>query len=124
VRKNPVLVDTDVFIDYLNHRLYRSYFEGEMWQVYYSIVTKKELLAKCGLSDRERQAIHRLLKRYRRVSLTQAIIDRFSDLRRIYPSLEREDALIAASAPTRQMPLLTGNRRHFSVVTGLLLLVS
>lgn len=117
-------MDTDVVIDYLNHRLYRSYFESERWQVYYSVVTKKELLAKRGLSDRERQAIHRLLKRYRQVSLTQTIINRFSDLRRLHPSLEREDALIAASALTRRMPLLTGNRRHFSVVTGLRLLAS
>ena len=124
MRKNPVLVDTDVVIDYLNHRLYRSYFDSERWQVYYSVVTKKELLAKRGLSDRERQAIQRFLKRYRQVSLTQTIIDRFSDLRRMYPSLEHEDALIAASALARRMPLLTGNRRHFSVVAGLRLLAS
>jgi predicted nucleic acid-binding protein len=124
VRKNFVLVDTDVVIDYLNHRLYRSYFESERWQIYYSVVTKKELLAKRGLSDRERQAILRLLKGYRQVSLTQSIIDRFSDLRRMYPSLECEDALIAASALARRIPLLTGNRRHFSVVAALRLLAS
>jgi predicted nucleic acid-binding protein len=38
--------------------------------------------------------------------------------------LAREDALIAASALVRRMPLLTGNQRHFRIVTGLVLLSS
>jgi len=120
--KRRLLVDTDIFISYLNHRRYRGYLAGEQWQVYYSVVTKKELLAKQGLSDRERQAILLLLKRYRQISITQTIAGRYAELRRLYPTLEREDALIAASALVRRMPLLTGNRRHFRVVVGLKLL--
>jgi len=42
-----------------------------------------------------------------------------TSLRRLYPTLEREDALIAASALVRGMPLLIGNRRHFRVIVGL-----
>jgi len=122
VRKNPLLVDTDVLIHYLNRRLYRSYLESEGWQVYYSTVTKRELLAKQGLSNRERRAIFFLLKRYRQVKITQTIAVRYAELRRQYPTLEREDALIAASALVRRMPLLTGNQRHFCLVAGLDLL--
>ena len=120
--KSHLLIDTDIFIDYLNHRRHRDYLEGEQWQVFYSVVTKKELLAKQGLSTRERQAILFLLKRYRQVTITQAIAGRYAELRRLYPALEREDALIAASALVRKMPLLTGNQRHFRIVAGLKLL--
>jgi predicted nucleic acid-binding protein len=123
VGKSRLLVDTDILIAHLNYRRYREYLAGEQWQVYYSVVTKKELLAKQGLSGRERQAILLLLKRYRQVSITQTIADRYAELRRLYPTLEREDTLIAASALVRRLPLLTGNRRHFRIVAGLKLLV-
>jgi predicted nucleic acid-binding protein len=83
---------------------------------------KKELLAKKGLSDRERRAILFLLTRYRQIQVTQAIAGRYAELRRQYPVLEREDALIAASALVRRIPLLTGNQRHFRIVAGLTLL--
>lgn len=85
-------------------------------------MTKKELLSKQGLSDRERRAILILLKRYRQITLTQTITSRYAELRQQYPILEREDALIAASALVRRMPLLTGNRRHFQSIVGLELL--
>ncbi len=122
MRKSHLLVDTDIFISYLNRRQYRYYLESERWQVYYSGVTKKELLAKKGLSDRERRAILFLLTRYRQIQVTQAIAGRYVELRRQYPVLEREDALIAASALVRRIPLLTGNQRHFRIVVGLTLL--
>lgn len=123
MRKEPLLVDIDIFIAYLNQRQYRRYLENEQWRVYYSAVTKKELLAKRGLSDQERRAIFLLLKEYRRIDTTQAIAARYSELRRQYPRLEANDALIAASALTRQIPLLTGNHRHFRFVDGLRLLM-
>jgi predicted nucleic acid-binding protein len=124
VGKSHLLADTDIFIDYLNHRRHREYLENEQWQVHYSVVTKKELLAKQGLSDRERRAIFFVLHRYRQVTITQAVARRYTELRQLYPLLAREDALIAASALVRKMPLLTGNQRHFRIVTGLVLLSS
>lgn len=123
MKKEPLLVDTDIFIAYLNQRQYRRYLDNEQWQVYYSAVTKKELLAKRGLSDQERKAIFLLLKKYRRIDTTQAIAARYSELRRQYPRLEANDALIAASALIRRMLVLTGNHRHFRFIAGLRLLV-
>ena len=122
MRKSHLLVDTDILIPYLNHRQYRHYLESEEWQVYYSVVTKRELLAKQGLSDRERRAILSLLKRYRQIKVSQTIAGCYAELRQQYPTLEREDALIAASALVRRIPLLTGNQRHFRIVIGLTLL--
>ncbi|MBI3247991.1 MAG: PIN domain-containing protein [Deltaproteobacteria bacterium] len=122
MRKNPLLVDTDILISYLNLRQHRFYLESPNFQVHYSAVTKKELLAKQGLSGRERQAIFSLLKRYRQIPVTPAIADRYAELQRRYPTLEREDALIAASAIVRRLPLLTGNIKHFRIVKDLSLL--
>jgi len=122
VKKEPLLVDTDIFIHYLNHRRYRHYLENERWQVFYSAVTKKELLAKRGLSAQEQRAIFLLLEHYRPIYLTPPIAIRYAELRRQYPLLERNDTLIAASALIHHIPLLTGNRKHFSTVEGLKLL--
>ena len=122
MKKSALLVDTDVLIYYLNRRQYRHYLESENWQVYYSVVTKEELLAKQGISNRERRTIALLLRRYRRINLTSSVAVRYAELQRQYPSLERNDALIAATALVRRLPLLTGNQRHFRIVAELDLL--
>lgn len=120
--ENQLLVDTDVLIAYLNHRAYRSYLESGKYRVYYSAITKKELLAKRGLKTSERQAILTLLKRFRVIRIDRRVTDEYSRLRIRYPSLAKGDALIGASALVRKLPLLTQNLRHFRVIQGLVLL--
>jgi len=120
--ENQLLVDTDVLIAYLNHRAYRSYLESAKYRVYYSAITKKELLAKRGLKTSERQAILTLLKRFRLVRIDRRVTDEYSRIRSRYPSLAKGDALIGASALARKIPLLTQNLRHFRVIQGLVLL--
>jgi predicted nucleic acid-binding protein len=120
--ENQLLVDTDVLIAYLNHRAYRSYLESAKYRVYYSAITKKELLAKRGLKSSERQAILTLLKRFRLIRIDRRVTDKYSRLRSCYPSLAKGDALIGASALARKLPLLTQNLRHFRVIQGLVLL--
>ena len=120
--ENQLLVDTDVLIAYLNHRAYRSYLESAKYRVYYSAITKKELLAKRGLKTSERQAILTLLKRFRLIRIDRRVTDEYSRLRSRYPSLAKGDALIGASALARKLPLLTQNLRHFRVIQGLVLL--
>ena len=120
--KNQLIVDTDILIAYLNHRNYRSYLENRKYQVYYSAVTKKELLAKRGLKNSERLAIFAVLRRFRIISIERRVIAKYSQLRAAYPQLEKGDALIAASALVRQLPLLTQNLRHYRIVTNLVLL--
>ena len=120
--KISVLVDTDVFIDYLNSGRFSSLFDAAGFTVYYSVVTKKELLAMPGLRESERQAVLQELRRSRIVNLTEAITLRYSALRERYPSLEKEDALIAATALVKNLPLVTRNKKHFQVVAGLTVL--
>ena len=116
-----ILVDTDVFIDYFNAGQHAGVLEDRQATIYYSVVTRKELLGKLGLKDRERQAIVDALRRFRLVPLTPAIAARYAAVRRSTPDLEREDALIAATALDKRLPLMTRNWRHFRRVPGLTL---
>ena len=120
--ENQLLVDTDILIAYFNRRTYRSYLENPQNRIYYSAVTKKELLSKRGLKDSERQAILAVLHRFRLIRIDQRISVEYSRLKSDYPSLGRGDALIAASALVWKLPLLTQNLRHFRLVEGLILL--
>ena len=120
--ENQLLVDTDILIAYLNRKAYRAYLENPKNRIYYSAITKKELLSKQGLRASERGAILILLHRFRLIRLDQRISTEYSRLRLTHPSLQRGDALIAASALVRHLPLLTQNLRHFRVVKGLVLL--
>ena len=120
--ENQLLVDTDILIAYFNRRIYRSYLENPQIRIYYSAVTKKELLSKRGLKDSERQAILAVLRRFRLIRIDQRISVEYSRLKTDYPSLGRGDALIAASALVWKLPLLTQNLRHFRLVKGLILL--
>ena len=96
--KVSFLVDTDVVIDYLNSGQFTELFDAPNHVVYYSVITKKELLAKAGLREREREAILLELSRWRMIPLSEKITVRFSELRKQYPSLAKADALIAATA--------------------------
>lgn len=119
--KVKLRVDTDVLIDFLNTGFLSSILEDQSFEIYYSVVTKKELLSKRGLRESERKAIALTLERFRVVPLNPWITERYSKLRREHRSLEKEDALIAATALTRKLPLLTRNLKHFQSIEGLTL---
>lgn len=114
-----VLVDTDVLIDYLNDGRYAGILDDRTNRVYYSVVTRKELLSKEGLRDSEREAIMEALRRLRLVPVSRGIALRYSAIRSRHPALEREDALIAATAIEKQLPLITRNWRHFRQIEDL-----
>ena len=122
--KDNLLVDTDVLIGYLNRRSHREYLEDSTRRIYYSAVTKKELLSKPGLKASERSAILTLLRRFRQVRIDSRVARAYSELRGSNAALAQPDALIAASALARKLPLLTLNVRHFSRVQGLSLIGS
>ena len=119
--KVSVLVDTDVFIEYFNQGRFHALFDSTRFTVYYSTITKKELLTKPGLRDSERESILGELGQCRLIPLSASIAARYSDLRHHFPALDKGDALIAATALVKRLPLMTRNTRHFRMVTGLTL---
>lgn len=119
--KIRLLIDTDIFIDYFNHGFFEEILENEEFDIYYSAVTKKELLSKQGLKNSEKQAILYILKEHKIINLTADIANRYSGLLEEYPEMEKEDALIAATALQKRLPLLTRNWKHYRKIKRLVL---
>jgi len=121
VEKISLLIDTDIFIDYFNTGRFSTILENDSFVVYYSIVTEKELLSKRGLKASEKEAILYALKNYRRIKIDNVIALKYSELKQLYPSLDREDILIAATAITKNLPLVTSNYKHYRRIKELIL---
>ncbi len=121
MEKISLLVDTDIFIDYFNTGKFSSILENNLFVIYYSVVTEKELLAKKGLKTSEKDAILHVLKDYRQIRIDNSIASKYSELTQSYPSLDKEDVLIAASALIKKLPLVTRNYKHYRKIEGLIL---
>jgi len=124
VAKIKVLIDTDIFIDYFNHGYFEEILENKEFTIYYSVITKKELLAKQGLKNSEKQAILYVLGKHRIINITADIANRYSALLDEYPEISKEDTLIAATALHKSLPLLTRNWKHYRKIKGLVLIGS
>ena len=110
-----VIADTGVFIAWFHGDSYAlDFFRSAQRVIYYAKVTRKELLRE-PIRASEALRIKTFLSRFRLVSPDEHIAVRFSALlqkyayRRMHPS----DALIAATAWSRNLPLLTANVRQF-----------
>ena len=121
--KISILVDTDIFIDYFNTGLFSNILESDEFKIYYSIVTKKELVSKKGLRASEKEAVLHTLKNFRIISIDSIIAAKYSSLRKKYPDLDKEDILIASTALVKKLPLLTRNWKHYKNIEGLVLFV-
>jgi len=120
VARDGLVVDTDIFIDYLKGIVHaRALLDSGRFSFYYSAWTKKELLSKPGLSARERQQIQELLARYRIALVDDAVADKYWILLKKYEQqgLGQADAIIAATAWQLDLPLLTRNQKHFRNIT-------
>ena len=118
--RDGLLVDTDILIDYLKDVGHaRALLDSAQFTFYYSYWTRKELLAKPGLSDRERQEVEDLLARYRLVPVDDAVAEKYWILLKKYETqgLRQADAIIAATAWQLDIPLLTRNQKHFRMIT-------
>lgn len=118
--RNGLVIDSDIFIDYLKDiEAARALLDSTQFNFYYSSWTKKELLAKPGLSDRERREVEALLGRYRLAPVDDAIADKYWTLLKKYEArgLRQADAIIAATAWQLDLPLLTRNQKHFRIIT-------
>ncbi len=117
---NPLLLDTDILIDYLKSiRPACALLEAAQFDFYCSSWTRKELLAKPGLKESERQEIEVLLGRFRMIPVDDRIAEKYWVLLKKYQSqgLRQADAIIAATAWQKGFPLLTRNQKHFRFIS-------
>ena len=107
-----LLVDTDVFIDHLKGvaRLPRR-----QSNLAYSIVTRAELFAG---PEHQLPVARRLLGSLEEVPVDRRIAERAGEIRRD-AGIRLPDALIAATALVRELPLRTRNRDVFRRAAGL-----
>jgi len=112
-------MDTDVFIDALKGvRSAKELFRIKDVEIYCSILSKKELLSKGGLKDSERKRVMTMLSDVRVLRIDEDISKKYLFLVKKYG--ERTDSIvdyiIAATAWSKKLPLLTRNKKHFKQI--------
>jgi len=109
------LADTGVFILwYRGEPKAKLFFRNPSIEIYFSRVTRKELL-RSPISDAERRRISLMLESLRQVNPDATVTDAYTELLNRHPNLRHHlaDALIAATAWAKNLPLVTTNVRHF-----------
>jgi predicted nucleic acid-binding protein len=106
VPASALLIDTDIFIDYLKSiQPACALLDSSQFNLYYSSWTRKE--------------IEVLLSRFRMISVDDAIAEKHWMLLKKYESqgLRQADAIVAATAWQKRFPLLTRNQKHFRFIS-------
>ena len=119
----PLLIDTDVLIDYLrDYPAAVSYIEAQQERFLISVVTVAELYA--GVREGEERArLEQFLRAFEIIPLDLRLAVQGGLYRRDYGKSHNvglADALIAASPSQRQVPLVTLNRKHFPMLQDVL----
>ena len=116
---NALLLDTNIFIDYLKGVAPAcALIDFPQFDIYYSSWSRKELLAKPALMESERREIEVLLSRCRMAAVDDAVAEEYWILLKKYESreLRQADAVIAATASRKNLPLVTRNQKHFHFI--------
>jgi predicted nucleic acid-binding protein len=118
-----VLIDTDVLIWYARGHTHAIATVNAIEESRISAVSYMELMQGCR-SKAELRAVHKAFRsdEHDVLPLTNTISDLACKLVEQYAlshSVHVADALIAATAMTHQLVLLTGNNKHFSAIKGL-----
>lgn len=114
--KVKVLVDTDIIIDYIRGvKPARDLFRSEAFDIYCSVLSKKELLSIQGLRSSERKKITDLLSRIKVLRIDSDIHSKYMQLLALYGEKQTSmvDYVIAATAWAKNLPLMTRNKKHF-----------
>jgi len=114
--KIKLLIDTDILIDSLKGiREAKDLFRTKGIDLYCSILSKKELFSKSGLRESERKRIINLLSRIKVLRIDDDINKKYLFLMKKYGEKSDliVDYIIAATAWSKDLPLLTRNKKHF-----------
>jgi predicted nucleic acid-binding protein len=122
-----MLIDTDILIDAARSiapALDRLEQEEQSSTLAISAITQMELTIGCR-NRGELQQLNNFLQRYQRIPLSEPISTQALGLMTVYylsHNLLIADALIAATAITLNVPLLSKNQRDYRFIEGLSLL--
>ena len=110
---NNIVLDTDIFIDFLRGFEKAKRFFEEMQQegniVYFSAITETEMISGKECNRLERKAeILRILENFNKVLVSNEIAIKAGDFSRMH-SVETADAIIAATAFFTKAKLITRN---------------
>lgn len=114
--KIKLLIDTDIIIDSLKGiKAAKELLKVKDVDLFCSVLSKKELLSKGGLSESERKRIIALLSRIKVLRIDDDINKKYFSLIKKYGEKPHSiaDYIIAATAWSKKLPLLTRNRKHF-----------
>lgn len=120
--KTVSLIDTCIFIEVLHGNKRIAYFLKRKEKFFYSSITKKELFKKRGISNSQKLAIKELLYHGKLLHIDETILETVRILAPIYYKKnihDSNDIIIAATAISKNLPLATLNRKHFSFIKGL-----
>ena len=113
------LVDTDIFIDYFNGKnRAKAFFTDPPGRLYYSKVTRKELLSIPGISGKEKKEINKLLGFIKMIDVDNQIAAKASEIIQHHKT-QVNDALIASTALVKNMTVVTRNQKHFRSIHGI-----
>jgi predicted nucleic acid-binding protein len=118
----PCLIDTNVLIEALAgdatgdalERIKAALVDGAS----FSVITRMELPGWGGHTEQSRRATQALLDQLTEVGITPAVVSTVIGIRSNV-AIKLPDAIIAASAITENLPLMTRNTKDFSRVSGL-----
>jgi predicted nucleic acid-binding protein len=123
----PAIVDTDVLIDVgrnIEEAIASLERIEQQLSLTISVITQMELLIGCR-SKAEVRKLEHFLQRFHIVKMNEPISDSAVELLRRYRlshGLLIADALIAATALSMNIPLVTKNQRDYRFIAGLRLL--
>jgi predicted nucleic acid-binding protein len=124
-----VLLDTDIFINFLRGReeegnfFYRAVVLGE-FRACYSSINELELFAARHLDSEQEKAINELLASMQRLDVSAPVsrlAGRLLGEYRKNRGLEMPDAIIASTAIVHSATLISRNTKHYAFIPGLLL---
>lgn len=127
--KAGLLLDTDIFINFLRGReeeasFFRRVLVEKEFNGSYSSITEIELFAVERMTPEQETDINIMLGNLQRIDISSPVArlaGRLLAQHRKTRALEMPDAIIAASAVIHGLSLVSKNTRHYSFIPGLVL---
>lgn len=114
------LLDTDIFIDFLCGKSEAvTLFNENVDEIIFSAITEAELLSgkSCSYS-KEREKLLHFISQFEKIPVDNPLVQIAAEIRREY-NTSIADAIIAASAITKDAILITRNLKDFEKIKNL-----